>query len=165
MNKTKDKGKLSKETMISLFQKSSKGTNLYMTAFAEATPFMFVSQTIMPENLTKREIPLYTDLPTYKAAEILDQPFSLSGCGDITTREWYYVDEFRVVQGPFTTLEMDHWFASSFLYDQLLIKFTETGNLMKLEDFVIKVSRILTRDHQPKKKFSFNMGENKVESN
>ena len=160
MNNKMEEGekKIGKETMIAIFNSSEIQEKEDISSFWKSFPFMFTSQSLKPESLNQKEIPLYNEPATYKAVEILEQPFALSGCGDITLREWFYLDEEKVVQGPFTTLEMDHWFSSNLLYDQLLIKFTESGKLMKLEDFCVKVSRMVSREREKeKRKFSFNL--------
>jgi hypothetical protein len=53
-------------------------------------------------------------------------PFTGSGYADTPTlRVWYYLDENNKIQGPFTSIEMDHWFDCGFFFNELLIRFKE----------------------------------------
>lgn len=67
-------------------------------------------------------------------------PFSTSNLvKDPTERGWYYVDELDILQGPFTSLEMDNWFDQGYLFNELLIKYGDEIELHRLVDLFGKV--------------------------
>lgn len=58
---------------------------------------------------------------------------------------WYYLDEARKVQGPFTSVQMDFWFMKGYLFNELLIGFRQTGPFLPLLDF-LQQSEFLTKN-------------------
>lgn len=75
----------------------------------------------------------------YKARSVIKAPFSSSGLSvDLGERVWFYIDEQKEIQGPFTTLEMDSWFEKGFLFDELKICHTMTNKFFPLFDLFVE---------------------------
>ena len=51
-------------------------------------------------------------------------------------RIWIYIDENEAFQGPFSTVEMDHWYNNELLPMDLLIGMMDRENCVKLIDFI-----------------------------
>lgn len=67
-------------------------------------------------------------------------PFSNSSIvEDPTFRGWHYIDESDIIQGPFTSLEMDSWFDQGYLFNELLIKYENGTEFRSLIDMFGKV--------------------------
>ena len=56
---------------------------------------------------------------------------------DVNERIWVYIDEYDVIQGPFTTVEMDHWYNQHYFPMDLLIGLADRERCIRLGDFII----------------------------
>ena len=64
-------------------------------------------------------------------------PFTASMiCDDERSRIWIYIDENEEFQGPFSTIEMDHWYNNEMLPLDLLIGQIDREKCVKLSDFI-----------------------------
>lgn len=144
--------KLQKEHILRLSQKSVP-TPQVIEFLLETMTGMFVKEVLQPENLiTPRNFDpkdailesASTPKPmrqiTKKRIAIPKSPFISSGyIEDPTLRVWFYIDEQSQIQGPFTSLEMDHWFDNGFLFNELLIRLKENNDFVPLKQLFGKV--------------------------
>jgi GYF domain. len=148
---------LSKNDILQIFKKPISPAKT-LESLISALPDVFSKERIEPEN-SKRHLPpnpaeVFVQVsplqkpnrPMEKAPRkkvfIQKSPFSNSGYAeDPSLRVWYYIDEADRIQGPFTSLEMDHWFDSGFFFNELLIRFKEQNDFIKLVDLFGKTEQ------------------------
>ena len=68
-------------------------------------------------------------------------------------REWFYTDENKNIQGPFSSLEMDNWFNVGFFFDELEVSFNNKDHFFPLYNLVSNYGR------PPHEKFANSNGE------
>jgi hypothetical protein len=166
---------LSKEEILKVCKKQINPAEALQSLIA-ALPDVFLKEPIEPENLKRHLPPNPADVfvqisPLQKPNKPVDKvprkkifiqksPFTNSGYStDPALRVWYYIDETDRIQGPFTSLEMDHWFDSGFFFNELLVRFKEQNDFVKLLDLFGKTEqpqnyRIIPQeknDHQHQK--------------
>ena len=56
-------------------------------------------------------------------------------------RVWSYIDEQNIIQGPFTSVEMNNWFEKGYLFDELKICHSNDKKFLGLLDWAIKQSK------------------------
>ena len=68
----------------------------------------------------------------------ISSPFAASQIvEDPNDRVWIYIDEDDVIQGPFTTIEMDYWYNNHMFPMDLLIGLADRERCIRLGDFII----------------------------
>lgn len=141
---------ISKDTMLTNFKNKEKDP-LMEDSYFDVYSEIFSKEILSPENFGEpvsidlKDV-FVTSLPTPKPIKPIEKPikkkvyisknpFVSSGYADSPTlRVWYYLDEKDRVQGPFTSIEMDVWFEAGFLFNELLIRFKEQNDFIKLID-------------------------------
>jgi len=136
---------ISKEKILNVFKATRPKINSFQPLL-DSIPEVFSREVIEPVNYNPSlglnmddafvegtSTPRPMKLVTKKRIYIPKSPFASSGyIEDPALRVWYYLDETSNVQGPFTSLEMDHWFDNGFLFHELLIRLREKNDFVKL---------------------------------
>ena len=67
-------------------------------------------------------------LSPFSASLLIEEP---------SERVWIYIDEFDVIQGPFTTNEMDYWYNNKCFPMDLLMGLADRERSIRLGDFIL----------------------------
>jgi hypothetical protein len=148
---------ITKDVILDVFKKQREPLSQIET-LVMAFPEMFTNEVLEPEPSNDSLPPDPQDVfisqtikqPVARFSEKLlkkkiihRSPFTASGYADTpTVRVWYYVDEMNRIQGPFTSIEMDCWFDNGFFFNELLIRFKENNDFVRLIDLFGKTEPI-----------------------
>ncbi len=148
--------KISKDKILQSFKLPRQKNAEVLEGLFDIMPEVFSKDPIEPENyltsndqnpneaiLENAATPKPMRLVTKKKVFVAKSPFSSSGyVEDPTHRVWYYLDESNLVQGPFTSLEMDHWFDNGYLFNELLVRLREKNEFVQLISLFGKVELV-----------------------
>jgi len=148
--------KITKDKLLQTFKLPRRKDVEVLQGLFDIMPEVFSKDPIEPENyfqnndqnpneaiLESATTPKPMRLVTKKKVFVSKSPFSSSGyVEDPTLRVWYYLDESNQVQGPFTSLEMDHWFDNGYLFNELLVRVKEKNDFVQLIQLFGKVEFI-----------------------
>jgi len=148
--------KISKEKILQSFKLPRQKNAEVLEGLFDIMAEVFSKEPIEPENyftsndqnpneaiLENVATPKPMRLVTKKKVFVAKSPFISSGyVEDPTLRVWYYLDESNQIQGPFTTLEMDHWFDNGYFFNELLIRLREKNEFVQLIQLFGKVELI-----------------------
>jgi hypothetical protein len=162
MNDIMEPTKYSKEFILNIAKSATIAANPEILSLCDKLPELFMSAAEEPENFKKPAVALDPNeafLPpstppvrprpapekhVVKRKIIPKSPFTTSKyADDLSARVWYYVDEQTKVQGPFTSIEMDHWYDSGYFFYELLIRFKEHNDFIKLIDLFGKMETVI----------------------
>ena len=139
-------GRLTKDRLLSCFR---LGAHTPSNLRDEDFKTIFLEEPKKPLNLNERHQYFHGDLiiemygkyknyykKTFNPQQITS-PFTASQIvDDEKARVWIYIDESDYFQGPFTSVEMDHWYNSELLPLDLLIGMLDRDRCVKLSDFI-----------------------------
>lgn len=117
----------------------------------EVNPEIFTKQSTQPVLLGKEDIVFdESDFISEKKSKYknnykrifnpkqIGSPFAASQIvEDGNKRIWIYIDEYDIIQGPFTTIEMDYWYNNHMFPMDLLIGLADRERCIRLGDFII----------------------------
>ena len=77
----------------------------------------------------------------HRNQKFVKSPFLKSGLvldGDEQSPVWFYLDEGKTTQGPFTTVQMDHWYNKKQFLNTLPIKLLSMSSFKNLDELLLK---------------------------
>ena len=137
---------LNKTSLLALF---ALGKHRPVEQQSEELSLVFSQEPRVPLNIQERHQYFHGDLiiekygkyknyyrKTFNPQQIAS-PFTASDVvSDPEVRTWVYIDEHNCFQGPFSSLEMDHWYNNELLPLDLLIGLIDREQCLKLCDFI-----------------------------
>ena len=137
---------LTKEKLLSLFK---LGSNPPRNLTDEDFRAIYIEEPKIPLNLNERHQYSHGDLiiemygkykniykKTFNPQQITSPFTACMIIDNEKQRKWVYIDEHDCFQGPFSSIEMDHWYNNELLPLDLLIGLIDRGKCVKLSDFI-----------------------------